>query len=111
MGTFVKIAPRESIRGRRFSIFSVILLLFVLVTAIVIYTSNTIAINALVVEISGLKVEHEKISSSNAALTAMVHKLSSSDRIGQIASQKLQMIYLKQQPTSLEIDKSTLQPH
>jgi len=106
-----EIVSRKNSQRKQISIFNVILLLFIIATGTVIYIGNVIAIDTLAVEINALKNEYEKIFNSNAVLKATADRLSSSDRIGQIASQKLQMTYLKQQPIALEIDKVTVQPH
>jgi cell division protein FtsL len=104
--TSTNIANKRKPRGTRLSLLNVILLLFILASAIVFYTNNTIAISRLLVEISALKKENEKIVNSNAFLAKSVDGLSSLERIGQIASQRLGMIYPKRRPIALEVEKA-----
>jgi cell division protein FtsL len=81
---------RGTIR-RRWSTFNIILALFILGAAIVVYIDNIIVVNRLVVEVNALQAKVQRQLETNAALQAEVNRKASLERIGKIASESLGM--------------------
>jgi len=88
---------RRSVR-RTFSTFNIIVALFALGFLVVLYIDNIIVVNQLVVDVNTLQHKYQRQSDSNATLQADVHRQSSLEQIGKIATGELGMQYPKEQP-------------
>jgi cell division protein FtsL len=104
-------APRNKLAGgglsfrkRKSSTFNVMATLFLAAVAIVLYISNIIAVNRLVVEVGELQQKYAAVVNSNEILRAEVNRRSSLERIGRIASEQLGLQHPKQQAHMLEVD-------
>jgi cell division protein FtsL len=78
--------------------------LFLAAVAIVLYISNIITVNRLVVEVGELEQKHAAVVNSNEILRAEINRRSSLERIGRIATEQLGLQHPKQQPHVLEVD-------
>lgn len=81
----------------RWSIFA---LLFVFSIAVVLFVSNALAVNQLVVDIGNLESEREKLLRQNELLRAKIIALSAPDRITEYARTQLGMIQAATAPKS-----------
>ena len=70
--------------------------------AIILFVSNALAVNRLVVEIASLRKEHEKLLHRNELLRAEMIRLQSADRIADIARERLGMIQAQGAPKRLQ---------
>jgi cell division protein FtsL len=93
---------------RRSSTFNTIATLFLAGVAIVLYVSNIIAVNRLVVEVNDLEQKYAAVMNGNEILRAEVNRRSSLERIGKIASEQLGLRHPKEQPQVLDVDESLI---
>lgn len=96
-------------RKRKVSTFNILLSLLLLAVVSVLYVSNIIAVNQLVVEVEELKMSVDKIENMSEILRSEINRKSSMERITRIATDRLGMQYPKQPPIWLEIDEERLQ--
>jgi cell division protein FtsL len=89
---------------RRSSTFNAMAVLFLAAVAIVLYISNIIAVNRLVVEVGELEQKYAAVMNGNEILRAEINRRSSLERIGKIASEQLGLRHPKQQPQVLDVD-------
>jgi cell division protein FtsL len=105
---------RRSVR-RTFSTFNIIVALFALGLLIVLYIDNIIVVNQLVVDVNTLQRKYQRQIDSNATLQADVHRQSSLQRIGDIATGQLGMQYPHEQaqtiPQNPDLEERTKQVH
>ncbi|HWP82463.1 MAG TPA: FtsL-like putative cell division protein [Bacteroidota bacterium] len=97
--------PRNrKIVRRKVSPFNAVLLLFATAIAIVIYISNIIAVDQLMNEINALQNQHQQILMEQEILKARINRLSSLERIRQMAEGELQLRNPKHPPEILPVD-------
>ncbi len=96
--------PRKTPR-RPSSTFNTMIVLFTAAVAIILYISNIIAVNRLVVEVSDLQQKYDSAINGNEILRAEINRRSSLERIGKIATEQLGLRYPKEQPTWLVLDE------
>lgn len=95
--------PPSVVRTRhmlnRWSMFG---LLAVSAVSIILFVSNALTVNKLVVEIEVLHKQHEKVLHRNEVLRATIIRLQAADRIADIARTKLGMIQAQGAPKKLK---------
>jgi cell division protein FtsL len=101
--------PNKRAIRRKVSVFNIILFLFGIATAIVLYIGNFITVNQLAIEVGQLQTRYAKIQNTNETLRAEIHRKSSLERIGGIAAKGLGLQYPKEQPIWIEIDQDELE--
>jgi cell division protein FtsL len=94
---------------RRSSTFNTMAGLFLAAVGIILYISNIIAVNRLVVEVNDLEQKYAAVMNENEILRAEVNRRSSLERIGKIATEQLGLQHPKEQPQSLEVDGSLIE--
>lgn len=92
-------------RRRRLSTFNVVLVLFGLGTAIVVYVNNILTVNQLAVDVGRLQTRCDSVNNVNAALRADVNRKSSWEHIGAIATGQLGLRHPTEQPVWFEVDE------
>lgn len=95
---------RKTVR-RKVSTFNIILLLFGVGGAVVLYINNIITINRLSAEINQLQMRCDSIVNVNASLRAEVNTKSTWERISVVASDQLGLRPAKHQPVWFSIDR------
>ena len=90
---------------RRISTFNIIVGLFGLGIAIVLYVNNIIHVNRLAAEIGVLQTQYNTVLNTNAALSAELNRKSAWERIGGVATGQLGLSFPTEQPSSLSIDR------
>ena len=105
-------APQKSVRAgasrKRRSTFNIVALLFLIAIAIVLYIGNTLKVNQLVVEVSQLQAQYERIQNANSILMAEINRKSAWERIGEVAKQQ-GLTHAKERPKLLDIDEERLE--
>ena len=106
-------APRSNkrVKARKRSPFNIIAMLFTISLLIVFYVWNKIAVNRLVVEVSDLQNQQQKILNANEFLRAEINKKSGLERIAVIATRQLHLVYPKEQPIWFEADQERITPN
>ena len=99
---------RKGIR-RRFSTFSIILTLFALGIAIVLYVDNILAVNLLAKERDELSRRLQEIENVNKQLQAEVSRKAALERIGAVAGRELGLRYAAERPVVFDIDEAKLE--
>jgi cell division protein FtsL len=89
---------------RRISPFTFILILIAGAIASVLYISNILAVGHLMAQINQLQTKHQQILNDQELLKAQITRLSSLERIQQIANSQLGLQNPKQLPVWIEID-------
>ncbi len=97
------VAPKK-----RRSTFNIVAVLFLFAIAIVLYIGNILKVNHLVVEVSQLQTQYEKIRNVNSLLQAELNRKSAWGRIGDAAKQ-LGLTYAKDPPQTFVVDESRLE--
>ncbi len=92
-------------RRRRVSTFNVVLVLFGLGAAIVVYVNNILTVNQLAIEVGRLQTRCDSVNNVNAALRAEVNRKSSWEHIGSIATGQLGLRPPAEQPTWFDVDE------
>lgn len=95
--------PPSVVRTRRLlNRWSMFGLLAVSAVSIILFVSNALTVNKLVVEIESLKKEHEKVLHRSEVLRADIIRLQAADRIADIARTKLGMVQAQGAPKKLK---------
>ncbi len=102
------VRPNRKGTRRPVSTFSVILMLFGLGIAIVLYVNNILAVNQLAKERDDLRRRLQEIENVNRQLQAEVSKKAALERIGTVAAQELGLRYPTEQPVVFDVDESKL---
>jgi cell division protein FtsL len=97
------------VRSRKRSPFMIIVGLFFISLMVVLYIWNKICVNRLVIEVSDLHNQHEKILNTNEFLRAEINRKSSLERIGKIASDQLGLVSPKEQPVWFDIPQTRIE--
>ena len=93
---------------RKISTFNIILLLFGAAAVIVLYISNIIAVDRLMMEINRLQQQHARILSEQEILKAEVNRLSSLERINRKAAEELGLVNPKEPPVWIDVDREKI---
>jgi cell division protein FtsL len=94
---------------RRISTTNVMLLIFAVGLAIVVYVDNIITVNRLAHDVNELQQTYDRLRSSNAALQAEVNRKSAMERIGDVASRDLGLRHPAEKPVEFPIDEDALE--
>lgn len=100
---------RSRIKDRKVSTFNVILVLFGLAAAVVLYISNVIAVTQLAAEVNALEKRYQTVLNSNELLRAELNRKSSLERIGKIAGEELGLRYPQEQPAWIRVDEGRIE--
>jgi len=95
---------RKAVRRTR-STFNLIIAIFGAGAAIVLYISNTLAVNRLAQEVADLQREYDRLVSANQVLRAEVDRKSSLERIGTIAAERLGLVHATEHPIPFTVDE------
>ncbi len=93
---------------RKISTFNIILLLFGVGIAIVLYVNNIITINRLAYDVNQLENRYAAILNTNATLRAEVNKKSAWDRISKIATDELGLRSPDEQQIWFDVDDAAV---
>ncbi len=93
------------LKRRKRSPFNIIFMLFTCSIIIVFYVWNKITVNRLVVEVSDLQNQYQKIINANEVIKAEINKKSSLERIEKISVGQLNLTYPKEQPVWFTVDE------
>jgi cell division protein FtsB len=99
---------RPAARKRR-STFNVVTFLFCLAIAIVLYISNILAVNKLVVDVNQLQTRYNSVLNRNSLLRAELSKKTTRDRIVQIAEKELGLVSKGAMQGSFEVEQDKLE--
>jgi len=102
------VRPNRRGAQRRMSTFNIILILFAMGIAIVLYVNNILAVNQLVNNNHQLEVRLKEMQGVKEQLKAEVSKKSSLGRIGPIAREKLGL-QSQEQPILFDVDTQRLE--
>jgi cell division protein FtsL len=94
---------------RRISTTNVMLVIFAVGVAIVLYVNNIITVNRLAHDVNELQQTYDRLRSSNAALQADVNRKSAMERIGDVASKELGLRHPAEKPVEFPIDEEALE--
>lgn len=94
------------VRRRRRSTFNIVAALAAVSLIIVFYIWNKITVNRLTVEVNDLRVQHQRILSSNELIRATISKKSGLERITKIATTELGLTSPKEQPVWFSAESS-----
>ncbi len=94
---------------RRISTTNVMLVIFAVGVAIVLYVNNIITVNRLAHDVNELQQTYDRLRSSNAALQADVNRKSAMERIGDVASKDLGLRHPAEKPVEFPIDEDALE--
>jgi len=100
---------RSRVKDRKVSTFNVILVLFGLAAAVVLYISNVIAVTQLAAEVNALEKRYQTVLNSNELLRAELNRKSSLERIGKIAGEELGLRYPQEQPAWIRVDEGRIE--
>jgi cell division protein FtsL len=101
--------PRNrKVTKRKVSTFSIILILFSVAAVSVLYISNIIAVNTLMMEISILQKRHSRIVSEQEILKAEINRLSSLERINRKAAEELGLVNPTEPPRWISVDQEKI---
>jgi cell division protein FtsB len=103
------VRPGKRAAGRRLSTFNIVVFLFCLGLAIVLYIGNVIAVNQRAFEVNELRATLDKINNTNSALQADINRKSSFDRVSTIAQEQLGLQFPREQPAQFTIDQDKVQ--
>lgn len=96
--------PRNrKIATRKTSTFNIILILFGAAAVIVLYISNIIAVDRLMMEINALQKKHQRMLSEQEILKAEINRSSSLERINRKA-EELGLVNPKEPPVWMSVD-------
>ncbi len=100
---------RRRFRKRKISTFNVIIWLFGLAVAVVLYISNIIAVSHLSAEINVLEKRYQNLVNRNELLRAQLSRKSALERIGKIATEQLGLHHPEEQPVWLKVDEELIE--
>lgn len=101
-------ANRRVVR-RRISTSNMMLAIFAVGIAIVLYINNIITVNRLAHDVNELQQAYDRLRSTNAALQAEVNRKSAMERIGEVASKDLGLRHPAEKPEEFPIDDEALE--
>lgn len=100
-------APVRTRRIKGLTTFNIVLVLIVFAVLVVVYISNVIAVDGLMMDQIGLEREEQLLLQERETLRAEINMLSSYNRIQAIATQELGLVHANQQPYSLTVFGTT----
>jgi cell division protein FtsL len=100
----VPLAVNKRPRRRKVSPFTVVLVLFAVAVASVLYIGNILAVGRLMMQNNQLQIKHRQILNGQELLKVQVNRLSGLERIQQIAGDELNLRNSKQLPVWIEVD-------
>jgi hypothetical protein len=97
---------RKNVRGvsRKFSTSTILLIVFGVGAASVLYISNLVAINRLSDEVNQLRKQHETIVNANLIIQQQINSKSTWEKISSAAAEKLAMRPAQAPPTWFDVD-------
>jgi cell division protein FtsB len=101
--------PNRKVARRKVSTFNLILWLFGVGIAIVLYVDNIITINRLAFEVNQLQTKYDGIVNYNATLKAEVTRKAAWERIGKNATEQLGLMFPTEQPTLFDVDHDKIE--
>jgi hypothetical protein len=99
----------RKVARRKVSTFNIILWLFGVGIAIVLYVDNIITINRLAFDVNQLQTKYDAVMNTNATLRAEVTRKAAWERIGKNATEQLGLTFPKEQPTLLDVDQNKIE--
>jgi cell division protein FtsB len=99
----------RKVTRRKISTFNIILLLFSIGIAIVLYVDNIITINHLAFDVNQLQTKLDAITNTNATLKAEVTRKAAWERIGKNATEQLGLMFPTEQPTLFNVDQDKIE--
>jgi len=103
------VRPNRKAVRRKISTFNLILWLFGVGIAIVLYVDNNITINRLAFEVNQLQTKYDAIANNNATLRAEVTRKAAWERIGKSAKEQLGLMFPTEQPTLFNEDQDKIE--
>jgi cell division protein FtsL len=103
------VRPNRTAVRRKISTFNLILWLFGVGIAIVLYVDNNITINRLAFEVNQLQTKYDAIANNNATLRAEVTRKAAWERIGKSAKEQLGLMFPTEQPTLFNEDQDKIE--
>lgn len=103
------VRPNRKAVRRKISTFNLILWLFGVGIAIVLYVDNNITINRLAFEVNQLQTKYDAIANNNATLRAEVTRKAAWERIGKNAKEQLGLMFPTEQPTLFNEDQDKIE--
>jgi cell division protein FtsL len=103
------VRPNRKVARRKVSTFNIILWLFGVGIAIVLYVDNIITINRLAFEVNQLQTKYDAVMNSNATLRAEVTRKAAWERIGKNATEQLGLKFPTEQPTLFNVDQDKIE--
>jgi cell division protein FtsB len=108
-GYAVRPAKTKPAARKRRSTFNVVTFLFCLAIAIVLYISNILAVNQLVVDVNQLHARYNSVLNRNSLLRAELSKKTTRDRIVQIAEKELGLVSKGTMQGSFDVEQDKLE--
>jgi cell division protein FtsB len=103
------VLPNRKVVRRKVSTFNIILWLFGVGIAIVLYVDNIITINRLAFEVNQLQTKYDTVMNTNATLRAEVTRKAAWERIGKNATEQLGLKFPTEQPTLFNVDQDKIE--
>jgi len=103
------VRPNRKVTRRKLSTFNIILWLFGVGIAIVLYVDNIITINRLAFEVNQLQTKYDAVLNTNATLRAEVTRKAAWERIGRNATEQLGLMFPTEQPTLFNVDQEKIE--
>ncbi len=100
---YAQAAPPRSRRIKGLTTFNIVLVLITFAVLVVVYISNVVAVDGLMMEQIGLEREEQLLLQERETLRAEINMLSSYNRIQAIATKDLSLVHANQQPYSLTV--------
>jgi cell division protein FtsL len=100
----IPLALNKKPHRRNVSPFTIILILFATALASVLYIGNILAVGRLMMQNNQLQIMHRQILNNQELLKVQINRLSSLERIQQVARDQLGLQNSKQLPVWIEID-------
>lgn len=103
------VRPNRKATHRKVSTFNIILWLFSIGIAIVLYVDNIITINHLAFDVNQLQTKYDAIMNANATLRAEVTRKAAWERISKNATEQLGLMFPPEQPTLFNVDQDKIE--
>ncbi len=100
---YVQSAPARKRRTRGLTTFNIVAVLILFAVLVVVYISNVVTVDSLMMEQIGLEREEQLLLQERETLRAEINMLSSYNRIQAIATEELGLVHANQQPYSLTV--------
>ncbi|MBE0643452.1 MAG: cell division protein FtsL [Bacteroidetes bacterium] len=100
---YVQAAAPRTRRMRGLTTFNIVIVLILFAVLVVVYISNVVTVDSLMMEQIGLEREEQLLLQERETLRAEINMLSSYNRIQAIATEELGLVHANQQPYSLTV--------